>query len=271
MDITVIIPSRGRTRLLSTVLTSLNLLESGNHKVTYAVCCDDDDPRTSLFCAGMQKDIPLAFWKRPRPESLGGIINDMAEAVPGDVYVLAIDDILPLTLNWDEVVAQAVKDTPYGVFWWTNKLPDETTIPVVTETWRKAAGHIYTNHYPFWYDDLCLLELWLMTTGQEAIRPGIEFVDRPKTTMRMRDLKFWQQFFLKTRKLRIQEAKIIAKNLGLPAPKYAEQLAERLDGLLKPASDEELERIQSNQGDMGEPDPAYLRAKARAEAFLQTL
>lgn len=244
------------------------MLESGEHEVAYGVCCDDDDPQTSLLCAGLQGEIPLAFRVGPRPESLGGVINDMAERMPADAYLALTDHCLCLTPNWDEKIAAAVAQTPHGVFWWKNALPHEALLAIVTEGWRKAAGGIFTDHYPFWFDDLCLLEQWVMATDAEPLVLDVTLAHKATSTHRMRDLPFWQDFFIRTRALRVEKGKEIAAALGLPTPAIGFALAERLTAILKSVPPSELHKIEQGQGDASPPDPAYLAAKARAESIL---
>jgi hypothetical protein len=271
MDITVILPSRKRTRGLYAVLSSLTMLESGKHRVYYGVCADDDDEETISFCKEMQGKMRLAFRVGERQKTMGGVINEMATLMPAEVYLVINDDILCLDYAWDDVIAEAVEKTPHGVFWWKNAYPMDALYPIVTEKWRQAAGQIFTNHYPFWFDDLCLIEVWMMTTGQEPIRLDISIVDKPVSTQRMRDLKFWQGLYTQTRKLRVLQSYEIAEKLGLPRPTASEEFARRLTEALIVMDEEHLKQIEINQGETSPPDAAYLVAKERAEKILEEL
>ena len=272
MDITVIIPSRGRVTGLHLIMRSMNFLESGKHRVHYGVACDDDDVGTIVACQEIQKEILTGYRVGPRQCSLGGLINDMAVRMPADVYVGVNDDVLCLEPDWDDKIAQAVKKKPYGVFWWTNALPQEVLFPIVTEKWRTAAGSIFTDHYPFWYDDLCLMETWCMTTDEAPQVLGIKIADRTKTiTHRMRELKFWQKFYTETRVLRVKNSLMISEKLGLPEPKSIHKMAQKLTEHLLTVPDEKLTEIERNQGETTPPDEAYLIAKARAQSILDEI
>lgn len=271
LNIAVIIPSRKRTRGLSTILSSLDILSSGKHNVHYGVCCDEDDPTTALFCMGMQKDIYLSIRQGPRPESLGGLINDMAERMPADVYVALNDDCLCIEPEWDDKIAAAVKETPHGVFLWedASKGKHHAMYCIATDKWRRAAGGMFTNDFPFWFDDLALMELWIMATNTPLQKLPIKIVDVPKDTHRMRDLGFWRDFFVFTRSERLEKAKEIAEKLGLPAPQLADSMKAEFDNLFAPMPEEQIRAIEEAQGDKGEPDDNYKRAKARAEAKMR--
>lgn len=271
MDISVIIPSRKRVRGLSAMISSLHLLESGKNRVTYGVACDQDDAETIAFCEATKKEIPLAHYVgEGRPKSLGGLVNHMAVNMPADAYTALCDDMLCLTPYWDEVIAQAVHTIPHGVFWWKNAFPEEVTCAIVSEKWRVAAnGKIFTDHYPFWFDDLCLLETWMMATDREAIVLDCSIADKPQHTYRMRDLWFWREFYTATRRLRLKESYKIAERLGLPQPVLSSALAKSIGDSLERMPRERIEQIERNQGEVNiPPDHNYLMTKERAKRIL---
>lgn len=243
----------------------MRFLESGKNRVHYGVVCDDDDPETVAYCADIKKYMYLGYLAGPRIPTMGGMFNIMAEHMPAQVYVLANDDMLVLSDNWDQVIAEAVEKTPHGVFWWTSAGPQNVLVPIITEPWRAASGGLFTSFFPFWYDDLCLAELWVMTTDQDNIILPINIIDKPRTvTTRMRELKFWQQVYNASREVRVTQAKEIAEKLGLPVPQCTVHLAKRLAEHVGNVSDEMLDKIEHNQGDRNPPDQAYKDAKARA-------
>lgn len=268
MDITVIIPSRGRVRGLSAILASLKFLESGKHRVQYGVCCDEDDIATAMFCQTYQSELPHQFSYKigPRPESLGGVINEMAGLMPADLYFMLTDHCLCLTPEWDDIAAKAAEETPHGIFFWTIVYPKlDGHFCIVTEKWRAADGRLMSEDYPFWFDDLALLEQYPLATGQGAMHLPIEMAFIPAKTHRMRDLKFWRDYFIFKRADRVERGKAIAEKLGLPIPAFGEAFAQALSELLPKASDEHLDYITNLNGDQSEPDASYLAAKAKAE------
>jgi len=271
IKITVILPSRKRTRGLYAALSTLTDLQSGKHGIQYGVCCDDDDLETQEFCRSVKDKFALAMRIAPRQKTMGGAINDMASRMPADVYLVINDDIFCCSYGWDDVIAKAIEEKPYGIFWWKNIYPMDALYPIVTEKWRAAAGGIFTDHYPFWFDDLCLAELWTMATQEVQPRLDIYICDKPVSTQRMRDLKFWQQFYTKTRVERVRKSIEIAEKLGLPKPVIGEEVAKRLTYLLTAMSDEYLAQIEKNQGETTPPDPAYVVAKLKAEKYLEDM
>ncbi len=260
-------------RGLSAALTSLDRLASGKHDITYAIATDLDDPHTQSFCVEMQKEMHLAYKVGPRPRALGCLVNEMAELVAADLYFALCDDMLCLTPDWDDIAAKAALQTPHGVFFWQSALVHkghDALWPIVTHKWLKAAGCIYTDHYPFWYDDLALVEQYALATGETIKRLPITALDKPGNTHRMRELPFWNDFFLFTRQWRIQRGKEIAAGLGFMIPTIGAELVKLLDTEWCKPPREYLEQIERNQGDKSPPDENYIAAKQRAETWMKT-
>ena len=270
MRIAVIIPSRERAIGLAAVITSLDMLASGKNEITYGVCADEDDPPTKLFALGIQARMPdrIAVRVGPRPQSLGALVNDMALRLPADAYCSITDDILCLTPAWDEEIRAKIEETPHGVFWWRNALEQDSLFAVVSDAWRQAAGGIFTNYYPFWFDDWALAELWTLATGREPLRLNAQIADKPRHTHRLRDIPFWQSFYIFTRAERVRWARDIAAKLGLPEPLHAEAMADRLNAALHAMDAEAAKRIEL-QGDTEAPDAAYVATKVRAENMMR--
>lgn len=270
MKLNVLIPSRGRPYQLAAALYSLFLNASEAHDITFCVALDNDDKETETCLKALRPKMPLFVRIGPRPETLGSVANDLALHWPADAYAVFADDLICSTYGWDAKVAAAFEKTPHGVFWWKPARGVPTFVPIVTEKWRQAAGRVFTDHFPFWYDDLWLHELWLMATGDYPIELEIDVVDKPRATIRMRELRFWHDFYTFMRSERIQEAARIATALGLtPQPVFSELLAKRLNEM-SVLSDEFLADIEvKNKADTDAPSDVYLRTRARAEALMR--
>ena len=246
------------------------MCESGKHEVMYRIACDDDDKATIDFLKTIAYEFPFSVRIGPRPATLGSVANDLAAHWPADVYQVFADDLACITYGWDEVLAAAVEKTPHGVFWWKSARTDESLVPAVTEAWRVAAGGIFTEYFPFWYDDLWLRDLWIMTTDENQIYLDAFVVDKPIATHRMRDLKFWADFFCAMKWERVKHGKRIAANLGLPEPLIGEPFAKRFYEAA-PAFDEKwaakIEKM--NRAETDPPSEQYLETKARAEELMR--
>lgn len=267
MKISVLIPSRNRPLRLMDTISVAKELESGKHEVTYVVGCDDDDEKTEAACKLLQVGGRVAYGKFRRT-TLGKIVNDLAAAAPADVYCSLCDDIRIQTAYWDEKIAEAVEAKPDGVFWWKTSEERPATYAIVTEKWRAAAGYIFTDYFPFWFDDLWLLQLWMLAHENPWLYVDAWLEDRPYNTQRMRDLRFWHEFYQSQRPARIAEAKRIARALGWKVTEGFHERAAELIGTPNPAFMADIDNIEARQGDKGPPTAEYLRAKARAESLM---
>lgn len=241
-------------------------LASGKHGVTYAVGCDGDDPATIAMAWAMRAEgYPVRAHCLPRLPSLGQIDNALAQAYPADAYCALCDDVEVLTEAWDEKIARAWEARPDGVWWW--RCADNMTCAIVSERWRAAAGSIFTDYFPFWWDDMWLIQLWQYAAGQKILLVDARIRDRGPRTHRMRDLRFWADFFWspQMRRRRVDDARRIAAKLGWP------QVADLTPHELQPNPAFDPEGIENGQGERSPPTPEYVAAKRRAEYLMGPL
>lgn len=270
MKISVLIPSRNRSYQLLATVRSLQELESGNHTVVYILGIDVDDPQT----IGMGKLMMLPSLKGGQVTmhvfertTLGKMVNQLALDVPADVYCTIPDDVLVLTKDWDQKVAEAVEAKPDGVFWWKTDEKRPATYAVITEKWRAAAGYLFTEHFPFWWDDIWLLKVWTLASEAPWMHVDAWLEDRPGNTQNMRDLRFWGEFYMSQKGARVADADRIRKALGWPRTLDVNALSNEIDQLT-PGFWATCEKIEEGQGEKAPPSDAYLKAKARAESLM---
>lgn len=262
MRISVIIPSRGRPSLLARALGSLHVRASGKHEVAYIVGCDDDDPNTAALVEQIKaRGLPVKAHCGPRSASLGGMVNVMAAANPADVYCSLCDDVAALTFGWDEIIHAAWLKRRDGVWWWRTK---DSHYAVVSQKWYAAAGRIFTDYFPFWWDDVWLIQVGKYVTGkpQQYIDAWLE--DRAPATQRMRDLEFWTDFYWSRASERRAEGNRIRRALG----RSAFRIEQHHEMHPNPDYTRRTGEIQAKQGERAPPTPEYLAAKARAEALM---
>lgn len=266
MRISVVIPSRGRPlSLMETVLT-INGRVSRRHDVRFVIGCDADDDETIAMALSLrQGGLPVIPRVGARPSSLGGLVNSLVEKCPADVYCSLGDDIKVLSDGWDDLIAEAWHRKPDGVWWWSCK--SEAMFAIVSEQWRVAAGRIFTDYFPFWYDDIWLAEVIRYATGRiGGERLPVWLDDRAPGTHRMRDMALWDAFFWSRREERKAAARCITANLGWPR-------VESFDGLdigKNPAFDlAAIAAIEAKQGERSPPTPEYLTALKRAKTLME--
>lgn len=262
LKISVLIPSRGRPAGLMRTIGTMRAKESGDNTARYIVGCDLDDPETISASMDMWKaGLSVVPVVAPRGPSLGAIANRLAEKHPADVYVSMGDDIEVLTEGWDAKIAEAWREQPDGLWWWC--AANGATLAIMSEKWRAASGRIYTDYFPFWYDDIWLIEVQRYATGRVGDRLDIWVADKGVgTSHRMRDLAFWDEFFWSRRDERKEEARRIAERLGW-------RPVADLDGLdLEPNPEFDAASLEAKQGDRKPPTPEYLAAFNRAKALM---
>lgn len=268
MKISVIIPSRGRHFRLWVAVGGLQELQSGKHDVTYVIGVDEDDADTINTCEVMKMGGHVAYGVFKRTGSLGAMDNALALKVPADVYCVLGDDLQIVTRDWDDIIAKAWEAKPDGMWWWSSKMEPAPLAPIISHKWFEASGRLFTDYFPFWWDDLWLLEVWILAAEGPPLFIDAFMKDRSIHTHRMRDLRFWSDFYHSRRPERVADAKRIAAALGWELTGITEGLCAYFGG---PATDflDKIDQIEAGQGDTAkEPTPEYLKAKARAAALM---
>ena len=264
MRISVLMPSRNRPQMMQEAICSLHEKASGENEITYMVGCDADDLDTAGAAFVLKANgLPVRWRVAPRGPSLGGLVNRLSEQAPADVYCSLCDDVVCLTQGWDERIAEAWRANPAGVWWWVTQ--NDATFAIVAEKWRAAAGRIFTDYFPFWFDDGWLLQLWLYASGVPGDMLNIKLHDRAPPTHRMRDALEWVDFYWSPamQAERMSEALRIRKALGWPDVQHDPSL----DMKLRDDAREWMTKVQEARGDKSPPTPEYLAALERMRAL----
>ena len=257
MKIHVIIPSRHRVRSLSAVLTSLDALALSPQDIRYTVLCDEDDKETMVAAHDEAVIGPRTLVNARQ--------NEVIAASDADVFMPWADDLFPLVFGWDAIINQVLTKAKIPAFSWQEvQDPRNHTAIVLEAQWVKAAGRFFPEHFPFWFSDTWLKEVFAFVYGQDMpIIEALPFSHKRGVTQGMRDLEFWFRVFARTRGERIDEAKRVAAAYGI-AWFEKPQLIDIFD-----KSDEaQLERVPQYEAvfgaNQGEPSDAYKAAKAKA-------
>ena len=267
-----LINTRGNPDRLVGVCCALSDTAARPDLITFAIRADDDDPETIAAVHRLAEIIPGAvkLFVGTRPLSLGAEINHMAANTEADTYHVINDDTWPLTRFWDACLAQHHKDNPVFMSCWMLAGPTAPDYPIVSRQWLDANdGKLFTDHFPYWFDDRWLGDVACLLTG-DLIHPlPIWLCAHKKGTQRMRDFPFWVDFFMAHHQDRIDQAQRMANKMNL----NLDIRRDRADWIHKTWEWHgdlvtNAETIQQKNADSREPDAAYLEAKARAEAIL---
>ena len=209
-------------------------------------------------------DVPVRWRVAPRGPSLGNLVNELSLIAPADVYCSLCDDIVCETQGWDRQIAEHWTARSDGVWWWITQ--NDATFAIVSEKWRAAAGRIFTDYFPFWFDDGWLLQVWLYAAGEPGQMLPIKLLDRAPSTHRMRDSVLWNEFFYsdRCRAERMEEAERIRKALGWPDVSHDPALEFKL----RADAAEWLAKVEDRRGDKAPPTPEYVQALDRIKGLM---
>lgn len=248
------------------------MLESRKHDVVYGIGVDTDDPASVQIASILQHQYRVSVSVFERCKSLGQYHNDIARLQPGDVHTTLGDDVICSSVGWDDAIARVVENDPNGIWWWSCSGNRQVIYPIVSRGWLDAAGKIFTDFFPFWYDDVWLREVAIVArNGEEVPRiGGAKLIDCPTRTTRMRDVLFWDDFYQATRPARVAEGQHIARKLGMDITK---ERAWEIASVF--AANEEFRarahEVEAAQGEQTGPTPEYIAAKKRAEIAMSKI
>ena len=258
------------------MLTSLDQLATGFHDVTYAVVLDDDDYVTLEQWEHWKKSGMLPPNVREfvgaRTKTLNARMNDAYAQCPADVYSQVADDCFPLTHRWD-LIFYGCRTLP--AFCWTEMNdPENATFLVVSRKWYEVTGRYTVEHFPSWFADTWLGEVYRLAFGMpiSAIEQ-LGMGGKRGTTQGMRDVAFWFKYFAHTRAERLEEAQKIADAYGLHMKVENERAADL--EMMENGDAHQLTQVPRYEAafkaNLGEPSALYLECKARAEKRLGLL
>lgn len=264
MKLDVLIPSRGREQSMQAVLLSLNAMESGANEVRYTVLCDDDDSVTKATALTL-RDMNVRVVSAQRT-LVNARENAIISASDADAFMPWADDLFCLAAHWDEIARRVLEKVP-GFSWQEVQDPQNHTAIVLSRAWVKAAGRFFPEHFPFWFADTWLKEVFGFVYGTNMpIVDYLQFSHKRTPTQQMRDLAFWFRVFALTRLERIEEARRVAKACGVDW-----QDRPNLIDLFEKGDAMQLERVPQYEAAFGanrtEPSDAYLAAKAKADGL----
>jgi hypothetical protein len=270
-----LINSRGNPERLTGVCCAFSDSAARPDLITFCVRADLDDQATIAAAKRIQDIVPgnVELTIGPRPQALGTEINRMAAKADADFYHIINDDTWPMTRYWDVVPVAYRKSHPAFVCCWQTPPMTGNDYPIFSRAWLDAAGgKVFTDYFPYWFDDRWLGDVTILVTGKLVHALPIFLCANKKGTQRLRDFGLWSDFFMATFDERIVQAQSIADNLGLGVD-IRKDRAEWLVKLPEMHRDlyENAAEIVARHGDNREPDGAYLTAKAYAESRLKEI
>jgi len=272
MRIAYLMPTRGNPRRAAAVIECARSLMSGKHEVEFVLGVDRDDKASIQYFFHEYPEITVSV--ADRQPTLGSVWNRLAFAVPADAYAIMADDVFPAAPHWDEGIAQFINPEAVGVLAWNDLgSPNQPTYPVMSAEWVRVTGRVYTDLFPFWFDDSWIAEVWSFATGNWLpIVSNLYLASKKGKTKRMRELGFWWNVFNATRPARLHEGAIIRKACGLPP--LSDEVITQIWTRWAARDTEMLAKVEQIEADLAEPsEPGveYFMAKDRAVQLMEHL
>lgn len=272
MKIAVIIATRGASRRAAAVIEAARALASGEHEIDFIVSCDNDDPG-SLYRFTTYPGVRLSTG--PRPPGVAECWNRCLRLTDADFVTMLADDGFVATPHWDACIAMLAEEGRFpreltAFAWHDTANPGQPTVLGASREWvALIGGKMLDDRFPFWFADTAFAETWSFVTGEYLPILPIVIASKPgRFNPRLRDMGFWWDFYVATRRERIETAARIRADLGLSLSpsRLAEVIAswEARDALGRPGAIEAAAELPPRK-----PDPAYLRALESARIYME--
>lgn len=275
MNLSIILATRGRPRQALGVIEAMRIMASGQHKLSFKIACDDDDPADTagFFLTDFAAPyIGVYEWKRPT--GVGACWNRVASLDDGDIIVALTDDAIIHTPNWDDIIARCFDKFPWAhpevamAALQDSANPGQATLFVFRPAWFRHCG-LFDERFPFWFSDTAIAETYSFITGQGmALLPVNAALKSGVYNPRLREMKLWWTLYACTRLERLEMARRTREALGLAEPPDLAYIVSQwqkrdVDGL--PNSEVIVRDCIPNPKP---PDDAYNRARAAALDYI---
>lgn len=282
-DISVLIPYFREPEKLRACVNSI-VVKGGDDKYEILVALDDDDPMLSEAAAALVNHTKVKTFTWPRPDTLGQKLNKLAEQAKGHILWFISQDYTMETEGWPDKFRNAVSKLPngkeVGILFPKDVLhPDHAAYPIVTRKMYETLGYFVPSYFPYWFVDTWHDELGILIGVHQEIDVEVKHQGERGKSHGLVDLKFWAEFFMQTRYLRVQDAvKLLRVIHGItpdsPPPiemqrelnRRAHICQQRVEHLTHPKF---IEAWENNVASA--PSPAYPKVKAEAEAVVQKI
>lgn len=151
--ISILCPSRGRPDIFRRMVDSALNMGTGRSEVL--VYLDEDDPQRSAYPLMLIDEVLTG-----PSETLGKIWNQLARVAKGDLLMMANDDLVFATKDWDQRIIETIDRTRPAddifVAWADDGAPNSAkrcTFPIVSRRWFELLGYLAPECFHFlWHD-----------------------------------------------------------------------------------------------------------------------
>lgn len=251
-EICIIMATRGRPQMLAEVFGSLKTNTAQKEKVSLWIYVDEDDAVTrKTIDSNTPGDagIKIHWHIGPQTSGLCETQHTLWKNSGGnsEIYMITCDDVCFGTPGWDDIIREASKKHPDGIFLacpFDPATSDTCTYPIFGRRWLETLQQIFPGHFPYWYDDRWVHQIGAMAGCYERLPIVMPPIRGKGKTRRMRDLPFWARFF----QLCLDERKNSARKLIDAMNLNPEEKAAALKNLEQHAA--EFEKQQEKFSDL---------------------
>jgi len=159
-EISILVPSRGRPRLLSRLVKSVVSTASAPGRVEILCYIDNDDPALDEYKATKYPHSRVIIGE---PVSVSLSWNLLAEECGGDVLVMGNDDVIYRTPGWDKVLEEEAAKFPDDIYcmWFDDKInaANHCAFPMVSRKWYATLGYFTPGVFDFFYNDTWIFDI----------------------------------------------------------------------------------------------------------------
>ena len=277
MNLTMIVPTRGRPNLLLETLAH-TILNVSREDTKILICVDDDDKPTIDALGRLPQDDRVRVSIKPREDSRGEKYDRALTEAKADVYLLAVDCAPVLTPAFDQHIINAARLFPDGIGCVYTPMANASFPGYQAPTARlvEKLGYIYNPEYPYWFVDHELDDICRMIGRHVCVDIDVSTAPlRPAKTIRMHDLAFWTSYFDVMTLERRLKARDIINSTDFESPDWLKQVLcnsyqpiEARSYWINNNVRTNAAAIEAQRGETAPPDEGYLRAKAKADKKL---
>ena len=258
VDISILLPTRGRSASLLRCVESLIFPWKGMPKGTELLIGFDEDEG---YDPAIQRPGVRAI-VMPQFPTLAMKVNHLASVARGRILMNIPNDAVVTRMDWAERLLGAASDTVIA-YAFDQANPSTIALPILTRTTVEAVGYYAFPLFPFWFTDTWWDEIGDMGVRKRPVDIGLRLNFDTKGTQGLRDLAFWVDVFDRTQPDRERVARRMTGKSD-DAPMFC-MVRDRLQHLRE---DEGLRaHYERNAEDV--PDIRYVEAMELAQKYLE--
>lgn len=194
MRLVLNIATRGRPHaLVNTILKTAAAIRQ--HDTVIMVSADDDDQGTLDAISSLR--CPIHVSTRPREDTVAAKWNRALDEIPdADVYLPMADHTAFVTPDFDGMICAMASLWPDGIGLVVNQTRHFhcSKVQAVTRKLANAMGHIFVEHFPYWFADVWLFDIAKMI-DRFAFLPIEISKPRDYPTQGTREMEWWARFY----------------------------------------------------------------------------